>query len=318
MMRTFIFWISLAFLATTGLVVTTLAPLQATYYNRIGQDIDGSSLMDDSLWEKSGGTLSRKFAGTDIDWIVPNRLAWTLPGHQAKRKLVKHKGKLLQNHQQFSAQTKEQWRAFRLTLEFRFDPNDETGEETRPEDFGNSGVYIFGLYEVQLLDTSRFVDPGLLPPGIARDGMLQVRYKDKNLRGAVNKSLCGSIYGGARIDDKRPELGATTDKFGRPFNYCRPSGQWNRMVIYFTPPEFSGKAKTFYPTIAVELNDQPVYFNGQRRFAISGPTGSQRKKADQPTGPIVLQDHMGKVDFRNIKINPLWSPPQGFALATDL
>ncbi len=315
-MRTTVFWALLFFLGAACLVVLGLPPLQATYVGYDPFRLRGVSLMEPDQWERAGGILSKKFAGTSVDWIDGTETVWTLPGHEASRDLVEHRGQLLENHQQYSARTKQEWGSFQMTLEFRFEP-DETGLETKPEDFGNSGVYIFGLYEIQLLDTSRFVDPGPLPPGIARDGNMQVKYRGKWLSGGANRCLCGSVYGGGRHDQVRPMLGATTDASGRPFNYCRPTGEWNRMVIYFTPPRFDGKTKTHHATIAAEFNGRPVYFNGQSKFAITGPTGSQWKKPDRSRGPIVLQDHFGKVAFRNMAVDPLWTPPSDFAVMVE-
>lgn len=272
-----------------------------------------TSLMHPAQWEPAGGLLSRTFPATSIDWIRRPAETWTLPGLRVQRQWVRHRGRQHINHQQFTAKTKRHWRRFHLQLDFRFEgePEPKTGLE-QP---GNSGIYIFGLYEVQLVDTSRYLAPGRLPDSALRNGMVEITCNGKRISAPANKCLCGSIYGGGRGEERNPMAGAPTDEQGRPFNFCRPSGRWNRLDVLFAPSTFRGGKKTRLATIAVLINGRKVYYGGRSRYGIPQPTGSQRRKPEQPSGPIVIQDHAARVSFRGMVIDSAWEPPEGWPVA---
>ncbi len=284
--------------------------IQAKFAHRTPLDLIETSLMGASLWEPAGDLLSARFVGTDDRWIN-DRDVWTLPGEQADRQLVQHKGCPRPNHQQFTVKTTEQWHSFHLRLDFRFDPTENT--ETAVEQCGNSGIYIFGLYEVQLLDTSRFLPCGAVPEDRLYAGRIGTVLDGRSDETAANKCLCGSIYGGGLAED--PIAGATTDAAGGLYNYCKPSGQWNRLDIYFVPARFKNGRKTHQATVAVKINGQRVHFAGKDRYGIPGPTGSQRGKAETASGPIVIQDHGGRLSFRGIQMDPTWKPHPGWAVS---
>ncbi len=271
-----------------------------------------NSLMDPRLWEPAAGLLSKTFAGTNIAWIGGPGDAWTLPGADARRTRVEHGGRELLNHQQFTARTKRDWGPFHLQVNFKFDG--EEGTETRLEQFGNSGIYIYGLYEVQIVNTSRFLDPGPLSSKNLRGGRVQATVDGRKMEAAAPQVLCGSIYDDGDSDTD-PLAGTTTDKRGRPFNFCNPSGQWNRLDVFFTPPAFQNGQKTHYATIATFINGRRVHYGGREKYGIPHPTGSQRKKADRVRGPIVIQDHGGKVSFRAMQIDAGWRPRPNWGVA---
>jgi len=302
------------------LAAGTLAAVALTHQvtqarlDRINQDNAlGSSLMDARAWEPAGDLLSDVFAGTDIDWVNDADDTWTLPGSNAERQLVEHKGKKRPNHQQFTAKTKGNWRSFHMQLDFRF--QDAEGTETKLEQFGNSGIYIYGLYEVQLVDTSCFLDPGSVPERLIRDGMIRAELDGNQVKTPANKCLCGAIYGGGRHSDTDPLAGAPTDREGKPCNFCKTSGRWNRMDLFFVPPKFQNGRKTHLATIAVFINGRQVYFGGKDRYGIPQPTGSQWQKPDQDSGPIVIQDHGSKVSFREMRVDSSWTPGSDWAVA---
>jgi hypothetical protein len=272
-----------------------------------------ASLMDPRQWEPAGGLLSRTFPGTRIDWLGRPGGVWTLPGAAADRDLVEHQGRRMPNHQQFTAKTRRDWRSFHLQLDFRFDGGEAA--ENGWEAAGNSGVYIYGLYEVQLVDTSRFLPPGPLPDAAVRDGMVQIALDGRPTEAPANKCLCGSIYGGGNHSQGNPLAGATTDRAGRPANFCNQSGQWNRLEVFFAPARFRNGRKTHLATVAVLINGRQVHYNGRGKYGIPQPTGSQCRKPDRASGPIAIQDHAGRVSFRNILIDSDWRPPPGWVVS---
>ncbi len=304
---------------------------QARLISRANFYLLQSNLMDPRQWEPAKSVLSKTFAGTNIAWITGLTDTWTLPGADAHRDLVERKGREVPNHQQFTARTKGDWGPFHLQVYFKFDGDDQAakgqpakgqpakgqpakGTETRLEQFGNSGIYIYGLYEVQIINTSRFLDSGLLSSKNLHGGRVEATVDGRKMEAAANKVLCGSIYGGGDAGNN-PLAGATTDKRGRPFNFCKPNGQWNRLDLFFTPPTFQNGRKTHYATIATFINSRRVYYGGQAKYGIPRPTGAQRKKADRAHGPIVIQDHGSKVSFREMQIDVNWRPRPNWAVA---
>jgi len=128
---------------------------------------------------------------------------------------------------------------------------------------GNSGVFLLGLYEIQVLD-----------------GYENPTYAD---------GVTAAIYG------QYPPL----------VNACVPPGSWHVFDVVFETPEFKDGSlhKPAYMT---------VFHNGvlvHLRQEIQGPT-QHRQVANYdtphgPKGPLVLQDHGDKVQFRNIWVRAL-------------
>jgi hypothetical protein len=130
----------------------------------------------------------------------------------------------------------------------------------------NSGVYLQGRYEVQILDSFR---------------------NDTYANGSV-----GALYGLIT-----PDQGALQKAI-------RPPEQWQTYDITFHAPRVDEQGKvTEKGRITVVLNGVTVIDDG--RF--DKPTrGALHDKLGAP-GPIRLQDHSGKVRFRNVQIKEL--PP---------
>jgi hypothetical protein len=146
--------------------------------------------------------------------------------------------------------TRKQFTDVKLHIEFRtpFMP------EKRGQGRGNSGVYLQGRYEVQVLDSY-------------------------GLEGRDNE--CGGIY-----------------KVGRPLvNMCAPPTQWQTYDITFRAPRFDSAGNSISkPALTVLHNGVKVHDKTEAK----GPTtASLGGKASKP-GPIYLQDHGNKVEFRNI------------------
>ena len=129
----------------------------------------------------------------------------------------------------------------------------------------NSGVYLHGLYEVQIFDSHGYSGP-------------------------LTVGDCGGIY--------QQEDGTG----GSPpaVNASRPPGEWQSFHIWFQAPRFdaAGKKTANARVLRVLFNDTHV----QENVEIPGPTVSHMKIPEAATNPIMLQGDHGPVAFRNIYI----------------
>ena len=139
----------------------------------------------------------------------------------------------------------------------------------------NSGVYIQGQYEIQILDS--WTDANVSYPG----------------------GECGGIY--PRWDENRP--GKSYDGHSVIANASRPPGQWQTFDIVFRAARFDNEGKKIANAIIMKL-----WHNGtliHKDVELSGPTRGSFKPNDIAQGPLVLQGDHGPVAFRNIWVVPL-------------
>lgn len=152
--------------------------------------------------------------------------------------------------------TTEKFGSFELYLEFMLARG------------SNSGVYLHGLYEIQIFDSQGYAGP-------------------------LTVGDCGGVY---QQDD---------GSGGSPpaVNACRAPGEWQSLHIWFQAPRFdaAGKKIANAKVLRVLLNDTHV----QENVDVPGGTVSHMKLAEAPTNPIMLQGDHGPVAFRNIYIRPL-------------
>jgi hypothetical protein len=129
----------------------------------------------------------------------------------------------------------------------------------------NSGVYLHGLYEIQIFDSYGF-------------------------QGSLTVGDCGGVY-------ERTGLGG-----GSPpaRNACRSPGEWQSLRIWFQAPRFDAGGKKIAPArmLRVLLNDTPI----QEDVVLSGPTTGQMKIEEAARNPVMLQGNHGPVAFRDIYI----------------
>lgn len=135
--------------------------------------------------------------------------------------------------------------------------------------YSNSGVYLQGRYEVQLLDSWT--------------------------RQPVTSSDCGGIY--QRWTPARGGFEGTAPNS----NVARAPGLWQQLRIKFRAPRFSNGKKISNAVF------EEVYLNNvlvQQQLQVTGPTTSAmypNESDEKETGPLVLQGDHGKVAFRNIR-----------------
>ena len=135
----------------------------------------------------------------------------------------------------------------------------------------NSGIYLHGRYELQLMDSWNLKTPGA--------------------------GTNGGIY--QRWDENRPEGEKGYEGFAPRQNASRAPGLWQNLKVSFQAPRFDANGKKTQPAkmLKVELNGVVIHEDVE----LSGPTrgGAGEEKA---TGPLRIQGDHGAVAFRKIKI----------------
>ena len=148
---------------------------------------------------------------------------------------------------------------------------------------GNSGVFLMGNYEVQVLDSYE-TDPD----------------KDPNPNPNYPDGQAGAVYG-----QNPPAV-----------NPCRAPGEFNTYDIVFHAPVFNPDGSVKIPA------DITVLFNGvlvQDCWKFDGPTGWRKRatyaRTRSDTGltfeekmPLAFQDHGNPVHFRNVWIREIKRP----------
>ena len=134
----------------------------------------------------------------------------------------------------------------------------------------NSGVYLHGLYEIQIFDSFGVVSP--------------------------TSSDCGGVYW--RWIDNRGVGGAAPK-----INASRRPGEWQSFWIWFRAPRFdaSGKKTENARFLRVLHNGIPIH----EEVELEGPTRAHMNIPEAATNPIMLQGDHGPVAFRNIYVRPL-------------
>jgi len=198
-------------------------------------------------------------------WIATKGISWGGIDEPNKMKAIPEAGDRVTNIVGKPASdifTKEKFGDVELYLEFLMPAN------------SNSGVYLQGLYEIQLWDS------------FGRD-----------LTGRPT-NMCGAVYHYAKqinneyVGGVEPMVRAE-----------RPAGQWQSLHIWFEAPRFDndGKKISNAKFVRVLLNGVLIHENVERE----GPTRACMDIPEAPTNPLMLQGDHGPVAFRNIYIRPL-------------
>jgi len=132
----------------------------------------------------------------------------------------------------------------------------------------NSGIYLMGRYEIQILDSW---------------GADELKY-----------NTCGGIY--CRWIDEKP-VGGQAPRV----NASRPPGEWQSYMVTFRAPVFEDGIKVQNAVF------ERVVWNGQvihEGVEMKGPTRGGLEP-ESATGPLMLQGDHGPVAYRNIKMRDL-------------
>jgi type 1 glutamine amidotransferase len=149
---------------------------------------------------------------------------------------------------------------FQLHLEFRIPP---TPPGTPENSLANSGVYLGGQFEIQILDS-------------------------------YNRPVSGANESGAIWSIRDPSTNASL-----------PAGTWETFDITFRAAKWSGGSKIDNARVTVAWNSAIV----QDDIEIPRPTDGGAPPEQPPPGSVSLQDLVGPVEFRNIWVLPLNTPP---------
>jgi len=137
----------------------------------------------------------------------------------------------------------------------------------------NSGIYLQGRYEIQLLDSW------------AKD--------------TLTSQDLGSVY--ERWDETRPNGDFGYEGTAPRVNVSRAPGLWQHIMISFLAPRFdaSGKKIANARVVRIVLNGVTIIENAE----LTGPTRGSAFPNEAAMGPLRLQGDHGAVAFRNIKYN---------------
>lgn len=138
----------------------------------------------------------------------------------------------------------------------------------------NSGIYLQGNYEIQLLDSWGVVTP--------------------------SSSDNGGIY--ERWDDTKPEGSQGFGGYAPRQNASKAPGLWQHLKIAFQAPKFdaTGNKIANARILSAELNGVLIHDNVE---LFSSTRGAAFK--EQAVGPLRFQGDHGSVAFKNIKISKL-------------
>ncbi|MEO7990465.1 MAG: family 16 glycoside hydrolase [Chryseolinea sp.] len=132
----------------------------------------------------------------------------------------------------------------------------------------NSGIYLQGRYEVQLLDSW---------------GVKDAKYSD-----------IGGIYRNWESEKDKIYMGKAPLS-----NPAKAPGLWQKMKISFRAPRFDAAGKKIANArfVSVELNGVKIHDNVE----VPLPTGGPIENNEKAFGPLMIQGDHGPVAFRNIK-----------------
>lgn len=178
---------------------------------------------------------------------------WThLDGRPASWKLVGD-GSMEVSVGSGDIRTKQEFGDFELHLEFWLPLMADKTSQAR----ANSGVFLQGLYEIQVLDS----------------------YNNETYA----KGECGAIYG-----IKSPDV-----------NAARPPEQWQTYDVSFRAPRFDATGKKVGNVkVTVLWNNVKIHDNVEVEKSTAGA------KEEGKVGPLRLQDHGNKIQYRNIWLVP--------------
>ena len=129
----------------------------------------------------------------------------------------------------------------------------------------NSGVYLQGRYEVQILDSWQKYEPTFADCG----GIYQ-RYSD-----------------GQGFEGTSPRVNASL-----------PPGEWQRFDIHFRAPRFDSDGRKVENARFVKVIHNGVVIH--ENVEVTGPTRSASFEDEKPWGPLMLQGDHGPIAYRNL------------------
>ena len=169
-------------------------------------------------------------------------------------------------------------------------------------DIGNSGIYIYDRWEVQIIDPSRFDGPNDPADGVAMGDAINTDPREANAPDNKKRLTPGNLYG-------------VSTPNGEYKNWVKPGFVWNTLTVEFTPPVLEPvPADPTVPRqvltaarIITRINDY-VVFDGQIKqcntpLSGTGSRGNAVSYKPLDSGLVLLQSHWGaQVEFQNVAI----------------
>ena len=137
----------------------------------------------------------------------------------------------------------------------------------------NSGVYLQGRYEIQILDSWQQYRPSFAD--------------------------CGGIY-------QRYLDGKGFEGYAPRLNASLPPGVWQRFDVTFRAPRFNDSGKKTENARFVKVVHNGVVIHEE--VEVSGPTRSASFEDEGAWGPLMLQGDHGPVAYRNLLVRHLVIP----------
>jgi hypothetical protein len=147
----------------------------------------------------------------------------------------------------------------------------------------NSGVYLQGRYEIQILDSWGVEDP---------------HYSD-----------AGGIYQRWRTTPEGKGMGF--EGYPPRENAALPPGEWQVFDIWFRAPRFNAEGEKIENAEFLRVLHNGVLVHDH--VEVTGPTRAAAFRDEKPFGPLMLQGDHGPVAYRNVTIRPL-RPGEGEAI----
>ena len=158
-------------------------------------------------------------------------------------------------------QTKQKFGDCQLHIEWRIDKNVKGDGQDR----GNSGIFLMGRYELQVLDNYN------------------------NINKTYVNGQAGSMY------KQAPPL----------VNVCKAPGEWQTYDIVFTAPRFSDNGSVISPARITVMQNGVLVQNNTTLWGNTVYIGSPTYEKHAAKEPIMLQDHGHLTSYRNIWIREL-------------
>lgn len=140
----------------------------------------------------------------------------------------------------------------------------------------NSGIYLMGRYELQILDSYGKADNGLA-------------YGD-----------CGGIY--ERWDDSKPEGAKGYEGTAPATNASTAPGTWQTFSIQFRAPRFDTDGKKTENARFLKVVHNGVVIHED--VDVTGPTRGGGDSPEGPRGSLTVQGDHGPIAFRKFLVRP--------------
>lgn len=140
----------------------------------------------------------------------------------------------------------------------------------------NSGIYLMGRYELQILDSYGKADS------------------------VLTSGDCGGIY--ERWDESKPEKEKGYEGTAPATNASSAPGAWQTFLIRFRAPRFDSDGKKIANARFVRVEHNGVVIHED--VEVTGPTRGGIDGPETALGPLSVQGDHGPVAFRKLSVRP--------------